>query len=109
MWGVNKPLWGYGKGNKSPIIWLWCLPSQTLSTPRGIAHTNSIPHVEHTELNQKTLQTPPRSSLILFNSIKSPKATAGKPIHFQPKKCQKDIVFAGQTGLTDQNTTMSAH
>lgn len=32
-------------GNKLPIIWLRCLPSQTLPTP----HTNSFPNVKHTQ------------------------------------------------------------
>lgn len=31
---------------KSPIIWPRCLPCQTLSTTRGIAHTNSVPNVK---------------------------------------------------------------
>ncbi len=43
---------GMEKGNKSPTIQLQCLPSQTLSTPGGIAHTNVVPNVKHTELHQ---------------------------------------------------------
>lgn len=45
------------KGNKLQITWLWCLPRQTLSTPGGIAHTNNVTNVKHTEINQQ-IQTP---------------------------------------------------
>ena len=42
------------EGNKSLIMWLWCLPSQTLSVPKGVAHTNSALNGKHTELDQQT-------------------------------------------------------
>lgn len=75
------------EGSKSLILQLWCLPCQTLSTPGGIAHTNSVLNVKHTELNQ---QTPGNHSspkpLNPLDSIKSSKGTQGKIICFQPQR-----------------------
>lgn len=87
-------------GNKSLIIWLRCLPSQTLSTPRGIAHTNSVQNVKHTDLDQQTLQTLPHLNSQFFFHSMSPKA--GKLIFLTfVFSLKMNIVFAGRTILID--------